>query len=125
MNLLKETEEILKLWGKSLDDITCVFGDEFQITIDNFIEIAKRTDYDDGYGLEEIATDLIVAGKDFWLERHEYDGSEWWEFKEHPTPPTRVEHIDILSRRDCAEYYGIGDTLKAFNFGEEDDENDV
>ena len=121
MNLLKETEEALKLMGKSLDDITCVFGDDFQITVDNFIEVAEKTDYDDGYGLEEIATDLIVAGKDFWLERHEYDGSEWWEFKKYPTPPTRVEHIDILSRGDCAEYYGIETTLKAFNFGEEED----
>jgi hypothetical protein len=27
---------------------------------------------------------IIVVGKDWWLERHEYDGSEWWEFKTMP-----------------------------------------
>lgn len=26
----------------------------------------------------------VVVGKDFWLERGEYDGSEWWSFKTTP-----------------------------------------
>ena len=40
--------------------------------------------YNDGYGLEEINTKLILVGKDFWLERGTYDGSEWWEYKSMP-----------------------------------------
>lgn len=28
----------------------------------------------------------MVVGDDWWLERHEYDGSEWWEFKRLPSP---------------------------------------
>lgn len=39
---------------------------------------------DEGYGAPEVATDLLVVGADFWLERCEYDGSEWWEFKQMP-----------------------------------------
>lgn len=35
------------------------------------------------------ATDLIVCGKNWWLERHEYDGAEWWEFKEYRSKPSR------------------------------------
>jgi len=31
---------------------------------------------------EEVS--LTVAGDDWWLERHGYDGSEWWEFKTLP-----------------------------------------
>ena len=53
------------------------------MTVEDFIEHANF-EYNDGYGIEEINTDLILVGKDFWLERHEYDGSEWWEYKSMP-----------------------------------------
>ena len=44
-------------------------------------------DYDDGYGSQEIAADLVVAFTDGgFLRREEYDGSEWWEYE----PPFRV-----------------------------------
>lgn len=38
---------------------------------------------------------LIVVGKDFWLERHEYDGSEWWEFKSIPMEPEETIEFDL------------------------------
>ena len=34
---------------------------------------------------------LVVVGKDFWLERNNYDGSEWWEFKQVPVEPFEVK----------------------------------
>lgn len=40
--------------------------------------------YDGGYGVNEVSLNLVVVGQDWWLERHEYDGSEWWELKEIP-----------------------------------------
>ena len=44
-------------------------------------------DYDDGYGDQEIAVDLVVVFTDGgFLRRAEYDGSEWWEYE----PPFRV-----------------------------------
>ena len=44
-------------------------------------------DYDDGYGDQEIAVDLVVVFTDGgFLCREEYDGSEWWEYE----PPFRV-----------------------------------
>ena len=40
-----------------------------------------------GFGGAEVNENLFVVGADWWLERHEYDGSEWWEFKTLPTKP--------------------------------------
>lgn len=83
MDLYKETIEELREYGKTLDDVVAICGEEFQIEKDDFIKLSK-TKYDSGFGAQEVAKDLLVIGKDFWLERHEYDGSEWWEFKELP-----------------------------------------
>ena len=47
---------------------------------ENFKEVAN-VEYDSGFGSPQVAEDLIIMGSDFWLERHEYDGSEWWEYK--------------------------------------------
>ena len=79
-NLLKETIEILEENDKTFDDVIGVCGEEFQISIEDFKRLANQ-EYDDGYGSQEVAEDLVIVGKDFWLERHEYDGSEWWEYK--------------------------------------------
>lgn len=83
MNLYEETMAILKEHDKTFDDVIAICGGEFQITKDNFIE-CSNTEYDNGFGAPEVATDLVIVGVDFWLERHEYDGSEWWEFKSMP-----------------------------------------
>lgn len=84
-NLLKETKEILERHSKTFDDILFVGdkSDHTKMTVKEFLEHAN-VEYKNGYGVEEINTDLILVGKDFWLERHEYDGSEWWEYKSMP-----------------------------------------
>ena len=84
-NLLKETKRILEQHSKTFDDILFV-GDRAthtKMTVKEFLEHAN-VEYNDGYGSEEINTDLILVGKDFWLERGTYDGSEWWEYKSMP-----------------------------------------
>ena len=85
MNLLNETRDILLSNNKTFDDVLFV-GDgstHTKMTVKEFLEHAN-VEYSGGYGLEEINTKLILVGKDFWLERHEYDGSEWWEYKSMP-----------------------------------------
>lgn len=84
-NLLKETKETLELHSKTFDDIIFVGDDSThtKMTVKEFLE-HTNFEYNDGYGLEEINTDLILVGKDFWLERNTYDGSEWWEYKSMP-----------------------------------------
>ena len=67
-------------------------------TWEEFEEQAKCVEYDADYSFEEIDRRLVVVGKDFWLERYEYDGSEWWEFKTLPTKPIlKVDKLPILN----------------------------
>ena len=40
----------------------------------------EKTNYDEGWGSQEISEDLKIIGKDFIIVRNEYDGSEWWDF---------------------------------------------
>ena len=85
MNLLNETRDILLSNNKTFDDVIFI-GDRTthtKMTVKDFLEHAN-VEYNGGYGIEEINTELILVGKDFWLERHEYDGSEWWEYKSMP-----------------------------------------
>lgn len=86
MNLLKETIKILKDHNKTFDDIEWIGTTEIEISVDEFIKEADR-EYDDDYGAAEVNPNLVVVGKDFWLERDEYDGLEWWEFKTMPKRP--------------------------------------
>ena len=84
MNLWDETIHFIEEKGYTWNDVIGVCGNAFSISKENFEEVAKKTDYDAGYGCQEIAIDLMIVGKDWWLERHDYDGSEWWEYKEYP-----------------------------------------
>lgn len=112
-NLLEETKAILEKNGKFLDNVKWIGCKNFKIFIEDFIKAADHI-YNSGYGAPEVATDLLVVGEDFWLERHEYDGSEWWEFKSIPACPTETRHIRTLMN-------GCWDTLEELNA--EDHEN--
>jgi hypothetical protein len=92
MNLLQETIEILTANGKTEKDVLWIGSLELKTTWENFKQVAN-IDYDSGYGHQVIAEDLLIVGADWWMERHEYDGSEWWEFKQHPKEPEK--NIDI------------------------------
>jgi len=96
VNLLKETLEFLKEYDLTEKDIVAVQGSRFGISVEDFLELAKNTDYNDGYGAQEIAADLKVIGKDWRIERHEYDGSEWWEFKSYPVINEQIKKIESL-----------------------------
>lgn len=101
MNFLEETIEYLNSNGKTENDVLWVgrgFNSynytPYKTTWEDFKAKANFR-YDNGFGGNEIPMDLIVVGKDFWLERHEYDGSEWWEFKTLPTEPTEIRELTL------------------------------
>ena len=79
VNLLQETLYMLKEHNKNFDDVIAIFGDDFQITKENFIKVADK-EYDNDYGAPKVATDLKILGNNFIMKRLEYDGSEWWEY---------------------------------------------
>ena len=41
--------------------------------------------YDSGYGGQELFGTVWLTEENTWLERGEYDGSEWWEYKKCPS----------------------------------------
>ena len=111
-NLRKETISFLKEHGKKWSDVVGVCGNDFQITKEQFLELADKR-YDSGYGGNEVALDLKVVGKDFWLERNEYDGAEWWEYKEIPNLSTLpIKKVDRIIRD--ADHY-CADSISELN----------
>lgn len=87
MNLLKETIDTLNEYGRTENDVCWVGNKDIWFDFEHFKQIANQV-YDSGFGSQQVATDLLVVGENWWLERHEYDGSEWWEFKELPNKPS-------------------------------------
>lgn len=96
MNLKVETLNELQNNGKYVGDVVAVCGKDFAITWDNFISLAD-TDYDDGFGGQEVARDLKIIGKDFIMIRHEYDGAEGWSFIK-TIPPENTRNVCCLTR---------------------------
>lgn len=97
MNLLKETKECIKKSGHTPDDIVFIGSKDgkYSMTWNEFNEVAN-VEYDDGYGGQEVASDLIVMFSDgIYMTRGEYDGSEWWDYIK-PLP-----------------FYGVGKPIKS------------
>lgn len=97
INLLKETIECLQENCKSESDVVWVgrghnsrYVEKYKSTWEDF---KSKADFQYGSGSDEIPMDLIIVGKDFWLERHEYNGSEWWEFKTMPEEPKETKEL--------------------------------
>ena len=85
-NLLKETLEALWQHGKKSGDVKWCGTENGWCTWDEFAAVAD-VEYDSGYGATKVAKDFVIVGEDWWLERREYDGSTWWEFKTLPVKP--------------------------------------
>lgn len=62
----------------------------------------------DGYGAQHVPKDLVLVGEDWWIERYEYDGAEWWDFKSIPARKQYIKNIKNLHK-------GMWDTLKEMN----------
>ena len=90
MNLLDETIAECEKVGKGINDIDRVqWVDEalhdVKCTWKTFADAVRHLEYDNSYGAQEINESLAVVFKDgTWLERAEYDGAEWWEYKMCP-----------------------------------------
>jgi len=90
INLLEETIKTMEAFGKCGSDVVCVISyirnekdGTRKMSWDSFKKISDIR-YDNGFGSSEINSSLSIIGKDWWMERYEYDGSEWWECKMLP-----------------------------------------
>ena len=79
INLLEETIQFLEKCGKSEGDVLYVLGKrrddkdywtdlKFMTSWELFKDIAKNTDYDNGFGGNYISMGLKIVGITFWLE---------------------------------------------------------
>ena len=102
-NLKDSTIRAITKHGKTLDDIKWVGCAAYKIPIDKFWGMADR-EFDAGYGGTEVAEDLVVVGDNWWLERGEYDGSEWWEYKEKPKEPEMLIIPETLFPKKDTDY---------------------
>ena len=57
----------------------------------DYAEFLRALDfeYNNGYGGQELFGKVWLQNN-AWLERHEYDGSEWWEYKCFPSIPVEL-----------------------------------
>jgi hypothetical protein len=110
MILWDETIDALLKNGKTWDDVISVQSADYRISKKKFEEIAKNTDYHVGYGVQEIATDLIIIGDGWWIRRGEHNGSEWWEFCK---TPKIIEYDQTAMNMECkiTSFVGCYDTL--------------
>lgn len=45
----------------------------------------------------DVLEDFVVVGDNWWIERHEYDGNEWWEYKEKPKQISEIKEVSHLA----------------------------
>ena len=89
-NLFVETLCKLLEHDKTPLDVVYVGNSDYFVSWDDFVKVAESIYYYGGYsGGWQIQLALKVVGDDWWLERREYDGSEWWEFKTSPNRPLK------------------------------------
>jgi hypothetical protein len=103
-SILRETLEVLSEHGKSGEDIIWCGNEEFgYFTWKEFVELIRLNPYDDQD--QDIPRDLLIVGSDFWLERHECEGGEWWQFNSQPKRP--ANHVKL-----CRLIGTVWDTLQ-------------
>ena len=95
-NLLRETLEMLRSSGKNPSDVRWVGKSDGTLAVDwgTFALLAEHCEYDAGFGWNDVNESLVVVGDSWWLERGEYDGSEWWEFKTLPILKSNASAFD-------------------------------
>jgi hypothetical protein len=113
INFGKETLDKMNKWKKTPEDVKyVVYGKygtsgEVKVTFSAFIDVANQIEYDGGYGLEYINTFINILFNDgSWMERREYDGSEWWEY--HCTPSYDGPITDDISVDDILLHKAFG-----------------
>jgi len=82
INLKQETIEAIEENKKDIKDVMFVGTNDgkLRIPIELFLDMSDFV-YHNGFGGNEISTNLIVFFKDgSYLRREEYDGSEWWTY---------------------------------------------
>lgn len=98
MNLLNETLNCLQKLKINKDDIYNVYDGKSFLNWNDFKELTKDINYDNGYGSQKINQSLLIYTKKAILYRHGYDGAECWKYipilnKENLLNPKRLNEL--------------------------------
>ena len=102
VNLKEEIICDLEHIGKNINDIDfiSVYDKEQYVSLDieEFFKIADKTNYNNMYGPAEINLDILIMfkGGTHWLERREYDGSEWFQERKVYKPSIKATNLESL-----------------------------
>lgn len=113
MNLLEETKDDIKSSNHKLGDIVFIGSRKsgHSCTWKEFETLAD-IEYDNGYGGQEVATDLIIVFEDgVIMSRGEYDGSEWWEWTEPFVMPDELKPISKIVSGICNSLKDMNEDL--------------
>ena len=61
---------------------------------DELLKFLNR-EYDNGYGGQNLFG-IIYCEDSIWMERGEYDGSEWWNINKYPDLRDSFDNVDII-----------------------------
>lgn len=98
-----ETIEALERHGHNGDEVIFVTDGIHNCFWLDFVEQLTGIGplkYDAGYGIVIINLDLKIVGSNWWLERQQYDGKEWWAYKEQPKNPCQPGKLRILEKEN-------------------------
>lgn len=98
LNLLAETEKFLQENGKSWKDVEWIGNRNFRISIDNFKEVADH--FYNNRGDASVAIDLLIVGRNWWLERDCNEISEGWSYREIIKKPKEIRKVKNLIKGD-------------------------
>ncbi len=114
-NLWRETFDILYLHDLTWDDVTHIYsydryGNDYEITKDNFKEVAERTNYERHFYPESTTIDngIVIVGKNFYMDRMDFGRGDVWMFRYIPDyPDCPTVHIDSLLFDDMRKVSAI------------------
>ena len=90
-NFLEETIGQLCTCELTPKDVRWVGNQDIWFSWDEFVTIADFS-YDPGFGAQEVVSDIMVVGDGWYMDRYEYDGSEFWDFHSVIEKPL-VHHV--------------------------------
>jgi len=85
-NFLEETLEDIQGNEQTVESVKWVgsIDGDFSISFEEFKKLADF-EYDSDLGGAEICPMLVIVFNDgSWIERNEFNGSSWWEYKKTP-----------------------------------------
>ena len=99
-NLLQETLSVLQEHGKTKEDVLWCGSDSLGHFSWAVFEKFADVEYDENDDSPHVNIDLLIVGKDFWLERW-YDADmylEWWLYRDRSEDPDRFDSFNKLNK---------------------------